>query len=106
MTIGEGPFPGNTAREVCTQMDAYSAGIGAFPLLLATEGERVRIVAVGGGRGMDRKLSDLGLVIGCEVTVLRRDPGGPMVIARDAMRLALGTGIAHRVLVSRSEGQS
>lgn len=82
-------------------MDAYSAGVGAFPLLLAAEGERVRVVAVGDGRGMGRKLSDLGLAVGSEVTVVRRDSDGPMVIAREDMRLALGTGIAHRVLVVR-----
>lgn len=84
-------------------MDAYSAGVGAFPLILASEGERVRVVAVGDGRGMDRKLADLGLSTGCEVTVLRRERGGPMVVARDEMRLALGAGIAHRVLVARVE---
>jgi ferrous iron transport protein A len=84
-------------------MDAYSAGVGAFPLILAAAGERVRVVAVGGGRGIDRKLSDLGLTTGCEVTVVSRDGTGPMVVARDDMRLALGTGIAHRVLVARVE---
>jgi len=84
-------------------MDAYSAGVGAFPLLLAATGERVRVLAVGGGRGMDRKLADLGLAPGCEVTIISRDTGGQMVIARDDMRLALGTGIAHRVLVTRIE---
>ena len=66
-------------------MDAYSAGVGAFPLILAAAGERVRVVAVGGGRGIDRKLSDLGLTTGCEVTVVSRDGSGPMVVARDDM---------------------
>lgn len=82
-------------------MDAYSAGVGAFPLLLAAEGERVRVVGVGRGRGADRRLSDLGLAVGSVVVVLRRDADGPMVVARDDMRLALGTGVAHRVLVVR-----
>lgn len=82
-------------------MDALSAGVGAFPLLLAAEGERVRVVAVGRGRGADRRLSDLGLAVGCEVTILHRDQDGAMILARDEMRLALGMGIAHRVLVSR-----
>jgi ferrous iron transport protein A len=87
-------------------MDAFSAGVGAFPLLLATEGERVRIISVGEGRGMDRRLSDLGLAVGSEVVIVRREAGGPMIVARDDMRLALGTGIAHRVLVARVDGHS
>jgi ferrous iron transport protein A len=84
-------------------MDAYSAGVGAFPLILASVGERVRIVAIRHGRGIDRKLSDLGLTIGSEITILNRDPAGPMVVARDDMRVALAGGIAHRVLVARLE---
>lgn len=84
-------------------MDAYSAGVGAYPLVLAAVGERVRIVATRAGRGTDRKLSDLGLTSGCEVTVLSRDSSGPMVVARDDMRLALGTGLVHRILVTRVE---
>lgn len=82
-------------------MDAYSAGVGVFPLLLAAEGERVRVVAVGGRRGMDRRLSDLGLVAGSELSIVRREANGRMVVARDDMRLALGSGLAHRVLVVR-----
>lgn len=82
-------------------MGSINAGVGAFPLLLASEGERVRVVAVGSGRGFNRKLSDLGLAVGSEVTVVRRDEEGAMVLARDEMRLALGMGIAHRVLVMR-----
>jgi ferrous iron transport protein A len=84
-------------------MDAHSAGVGAFPLILAAVGERVRIVATRAGRGIERKLSDLGLTNGCEVTVVSRDSSGPMVVARNNMRLALGTGLAHRILVTRVE---
>ena len=84
-------------------MDAYSAGVGAFPLTLAATGERVRVVAVGGGQGTDRRLSDLGLTTGCVVTVVSRGGAGSMVVAREDMRLALGVGMAHRVLVTRVE---
>ena len=84
-------------------MDGHGAGVGAFPLSLAAAGERLRIVAVRRGKGIDRKLSDLGLTVGCEVTVVTHAGGGPVVVARDDMRLALGAGIAHRVLVSRIE---
>ena len=56
-------------------MDAYRAGVGAFPLLLAAVGERVRVVGVHGGSGAGRKLLDLGLTPGCEVTVASRGGG-------------------------------
>jgi ferrous iron transport protein A len=84
-------------------MDAYRASVGAFPVLLAAVGERVRVVAVHGGRGAGRRLSDLGLTTGCEVTVASRGGAGSIVVARGDMRLALGAGMAHRVLVTRVE---
>jgi ferrous iron transport protein A len=87
-------------------MDAFSAGLGAFPLLLAAEGERVRIVTVGGGRFTDRRIADLGLSPGSEITIIQREQGGQMVVAREDMRLALSAGIAHRVLVVRIGGGS
>jgi ferrous iron transport protein A len=92
-----------TLSEDKKRMDAYRAGIGAFPLLLAAVGERVRVVAVHGGQEAGRKLSDLGLTTGSEVTVASRGGAGSMVVARGDMRLALGTGMAHRVLVIRVE---
>jgi ferrous iron transport protein A len=84
-------------------MDAFSAGVGSFPLVLAAEGERVRVVALASRQGMDGKLADLGLCPGTEVTIVNREQGGRMLIARDDMRLALGPGVAHRVLVARIE---
>lgn len=86
-------------------MDAHTFAVGAFPLMLAAEGERVRIVAVGpgrgGGRGAERRIGDLGLAVGSEVTILQRQGSGAMIVGRDDLRLALGAGIAHRVLVVR-----
>jgi len=72
-----------------------------FPLALAGEGERVWVAAVNGGRGMLFKLTELGLPIGSELTVTQRSAGGPMVVARNDARIALGARMAHRVMVAR-----
>lgn len=84
-------------------MDAYSAAVGAFPLRLASEGERVRVVALARGQGLEKKLTDLGLPIGSEVTVMTGQAGGPLVVAREHTRIALAGGLAHRILVTRVE---
>lgn len=85
-------------------MDAFSAAVGAFPLRLAGEGERVRVVALARGHGLEKKLIDLGLPIGSELTVMSGPAGGgPLVVARGHARIALGHGLAHRVLVARVE---
>ncbi len=84
-------------------MDAIGAGLRTFPLLLAGEGEKVRILAYASGRGMERKLADLGLPVGSEITIMTRQNGGQMIVARDNVRIALGAGMAHRILVGHIE---
>lgn len=83
-------------------MDAISGSIATFPLVLAGEGEQLRIVAYRGGREMERKLADLGLVVGSVVKVVSRHGRGPLILARDHARIAVGSGIAHRVVVARA----
>jgi ferrous iron transport protein A len=73
-----------------------------FPLSLAGEGERVRIVALRAGRGLDQRLTEMGLHVGSEIHVRQRQPGGGLVVVWGETRLALGAGMAHRILVSRT----
>lgn len=88
--------------------EARSAGSQRFPLAVAGEGERVRIVAVEAGRGLTGRLSDMGLPLGSDITVVQRMSGGrsggmsgaPLVVARGEARMALGAGMAHRILVT------
>ncbi len=87
-------------------MDALSVGARAFPLFFASEGEKVRILAYDSGRGVERKLADLGLPVGSELTIMTRQHGGRMVVARDGVRIALGVGMAHRIMVARVDPQS
>ncbi|HOV03000.1 MAG TPA: FeoA family protein [Hyphomicrobiales bacterium] len=71
-----------------------------FPLALAAEGEKVRIAALRAGKGLSRRLTDLGLPLGAEIRVMQRRPGGAMIVGRDALRVALGAGMAQKVMVA------
>jgi len=76
------------------------AGDHSFPLSMAESGVPVRIVALGAGRGLDRRLTEIGLNIGAVVTVCQRQ-GGSLLVARGATRLAVGGGMAHKIRVVR-----
>lgn len=76
-----------------------------FPLSLAQEGERVHIVALRAGRSLDRRLADLGLHVGTELSVRQRQPGGGVVVSREGTRVALGGGMAHKILVAKLEAE-
>jgi len=70
-----------------------------FPLMMADEGARVRVVALRGGAGLDRRMTEMGLNVGAELVVRQRQGGG-VVVARGETRFALGGGMAHKIMVS------
>ncbi|MCG8544902.1 MAG: ferrous iron transport protein A [Alphaproteobacteria bacterium] len=78
----------------------------AFALPMAAEGERVTIVAIAGGRPGEKRLIDLGLTVGKELTVLQRQAQGSLVVALGGARLALGFAFAQRVLVMPIGGEA
>lgn len=58
---------------------------------------------VAGGVGMRTRLAGMGVVPGARLRVLGND-GGPLLILCGETRLALGRGMAHRVLVVEEDG--
>jgi ferrous iron transport protein A len=75
-----------------------AGGSPAYPLALAAPDERVRITLLRGGRGLAERLASMGLSVGTELSVASSE-GGAMVVAREGTRLALGAGMAHKVMV-------
>jgi ferrous iron transport protein A len=69
-------------------------------LTQAETGQTVRILSFKGGFGLEHKLRQLGLVPGDNARVLRHAPlGGPVLIEVDGRSIALGRGVASRVIV-------
>lgn len=62
-------------------------------------GELVQVVAVRAGWGLRKRLADLGLTPGVLVRVVTSQGPGPVVLDLRGSRLALGHGMAHRILV-------
>ncbi len=63
-------------------------------------GRRVRVVSVAGGHGVVSRLAALGVLPGVEVEVLINSMHGPSLVAVMGTRIALGRGMAHKVLVA------
>jgi Fe2+ transport system protein FeoA len=81
------------------------------PLTALRAGETATVVSIGatsgrgwGRWGFEKRLMDLGLTPGTKVTVVKSAPfHGPVeVLVRDS-RLALGRGVAERILVEVEE---
>jgi len=69
-----------------------------LPLMLADVGQRVRVVALRGGVLLDRRMTEMGIHIGAELTIHQREGGG-VVLKRGETRFALGGGMAHKIMV-------
>jgi len=71
-----------------------------MPLTMATPGEDVKLVAIRGGQRVRKRLADLGLTPGTVLQVVQADAWGPLIVAfKDDARLALGRGMAHKMMV-------
>jgi ferrous iron transport protein A len=71
----------------------------AYSLMMADEGARVRVVALMGGAGLDKRMTEMGLNVGAELVVRQRQGGG-LVVMRGETRFALGGGMAHKIMVA------
>ncbi|KUH34771.1 hypothetical protein APY94_00940 [Thermococcus celericrescens] len=69
------------------------------PLSFLNEGTRARITRVTGGRSVLAKLMAIGLVPGSELKVIRNQMAGPLIVAVGDTQLALGRGLAMKILV-------
>lgn len=69
-----------------------------LPLSFASRGERVIVKQIRGGDTFKRRLTDMGIIPNLELEVLNND--GPMLVAARDSRVALGMGMASKILVS------
>ncbi len=73
-------------------------------LLRVENGRWVRIVGIGGSRGLENKLRQLGLSPGDCTRVLRQAPlGGPLLLEVSGRTIAVGRRIAAQIEVEDSE---
>ena len=63
-------------------------------------GEEVRLIGIDGGRSLRKRLAELGLNVGMNFKVVNQITDGPMIIAIKESRLAIGRGMAHKILVT------
>jgi len=82
-----------------------SPGNPSFPLSDAVVGDSLIVTALLAGKELGRRLADLGLPIGSRIEVMHRQRGGRMIVARDFSRVALGAGMADKILVTRVNGE-
>ncbi|MEW6163261.1 MAG: ferrous iron transport protein A [Nitrospirota bacterium] len=70
-----------------------------MPLTMAPPCKEVTLIDVNGGRGIRMRLYSLGLIPGVRLRVLNNNGAGPLMVAVMNLRVALGRGMAHKIMV-------
>ncbi|OQX83482.1 MAG: hypothetical protein B6D63_06175 [Candidatus Latescibacteria bacterium 4484_7] len=69
-----------------------------IPLSMVEKGKKVKVLRFRGGKGLEARLQNLGIMQGAVLTVINNS-GGPVIVSRDNSRIVLGKGISHKVIV-------
>jgi len=76
-----------------------------YPLTCATRGETVTMTEIRAGERMRHRLQELGLNIGMRVRIVQGDASGTIILAvQNDGRLAIGRGMAQKIMVTHFEG--
>ena len=70
---------------------------------MAEEGEAVRMVMIRSGRKLHERLGSMGLQLNETLRIIKKQPGGGVIIEKSGNRYALGGGMAHKINVIRCE---
>lgn len=71
----------------------------AIPLAATNVDDEVELVSVEGGRNIQRRLAELGLINGVKFRILSKGQPGPFIILLRQTRLVLGRGMIDSVSV-------
>ena len=69
------------------------------PLSSVKAGEKVKLVSINAGQGLNSRLASMGLVPNVEITVVSDGHPGPFVISVKDSKMMLGRGVAHKIMV-------
>ncbi len=70
-----------------------------FPLALAGEGERVKVVTMGKSKKMHERLLSMGIGVGDALDIVKCQGQGAVLVAKGMNRYALGGGMAQKIYV-------
>jgi len=72
-----------------------------MPLSMLSIGEKAELVNVHGGHGIQMRLASMGLNPGAVVQMIQNAMPGPIILGALDTRLAIGRGIAQKIMVRK-----
>lgn len=94
-------IPNGCSMELFARKNTKPCLIPSFPLVLAGEGEVVKIVQVHGGHLLQERLLGMGIGLDDNLLVVHKQTNGAVCIEKGGCRYVLGGGMAHKIKVMR-----
>ncbi len=73
-----------------------------MPLTMMSEGKQGRVTKIKAGRKLTRRLIEMGFVEGALIRIIKADFRGPVMVAVNGSKYALGRGMAMKIMVDDS----
>ncbi|MCK4582960.1 ferrous iron transport protein A [Candidatus Bathyarchaeota archaeon] len=73
-----------------------------MPLIMLPEGTQATVVEVHGGRGLCRRLAEMGFNVGDKVRMIKNHRPGPVMVEVKDSRVALGRGVTMKIVVEEN----
>jgi len=70
-----------------------------MPLAMMREGNEGKVSHIDAGRGLTRRLIEMGFIKGTIIRVIRADFRGPVIVAINGGKYALGRGMAMKIMI-------
>lgn len=70
-----------------------------IPLSHVDEGRIVVVASIAAGRGLRARLTSMGLLPRTTIQVVRREKSGPLLVSIRNFKIALGRGVADKIMV-------
>ncbi len=75
-----------------------------YPLAFAKEGEEVIVKEINAGYGAMQRLTSMGINIGSKIKVVRNQ-NGPVIVSARGSNIAIGRGLAMKIIVERENNE-
>lgn len=66
------------------------------------DGEKAQVETINGGKTINLRMNELGFTKGVNIKIIRNVGGGPVLVELKAGKIAIGRGVARKILCRRS----
>ena len=96
----------NTYQKLKMGNSRHTIPSPSLTLAGAVQGRKYKIDKISGGHGLNSRLLSVGFLPGEVISVINQSGWGPLTVLVKGSKIALGRGIAHKILVQELDYKS